>query len=54
MKKLLALVLCIAALLVIGAVVASAEVIEEAGYYIEKSPKTEEILAGQAGEGDIA
>ncbi len=54
MKKLLALVLCIAALLVIGAVVASAEVIEEQGYYMEKSPKTDEILAGQAGEGDIA
>ncbi len=54
MKKLFALVLCIAALLVIGAVVASAEVVEEQGYYMEKSPKTDEILAGQAGEGDIA
>lgn len=31
MKKLLALMLCIVTLLVIGAVVASAEVIEEAG-----------------------
>ena len=53
MKKWLVFVLCIAALLAVGTVLASAEVTEEAGYYIVKSEKTEEILAGKAGEGDI-
>ncbi len=51
MKKLLALILCIASLFLMGVLITSAaDVIEEAGYYMVKSEKTSEILAGKAGE----
>lgn len=54
MKKLFTLVLCIAAILVIGTVVASAEATEEAGFWVENATNIEEILAGEAGEREIA
>ncbi len=54
MKKLLALALCIASLFLMGVLITSAaNVIEDAGYYMVKSEKTSEILAGKAGEDSI-
>ena len=54
MKKLLALALCIASLFLVGVLITSAaNIVEEAGYYMVKSEKTDEILAGKAGEEDI-
>ncbi len=54
MKKLLALVLCITAILVVGTIVASAEITQENNYWVENAEKIDEILAGEAGERDIA
>lgn len=54
MKKLFALLLCVVAILAIGTVVASAEVIEENNFYCENATRIDEILAGEAGERDVA
>ncbi len=53
MKKLLTAVICIAALLLMGVTVASAAE-QEAGYWVQNATNIEEILAGEAGEGDVA
>ncbi len=49
MKKYFAIVLCVATLLVLGAISVSAYD-QAAGYWIVSADKTEEILAGEAGE----
>lgn len=54
MKKYFAIILCVITLLAIGTVAASAEVTEEAGFWVENAKNIEEILAGEAGERDTA
>lgn len=53
MKKLLAIVICVAALLTLG-VIATSAASQDAGYWVENATNIDEILAGQAGEGDMA
>ena len=52
MKKLLATVVCIVALIAMGVVCASAAT-QENGYWVENAENIDEILAGQAGEGEV-
>ena len=54
MKKLFALILCITAFLIIGTVAASADVVNTGEFYIVDATRIDEILAGEAGERDIA
>ncbi len=54
MKKLFALVLCIAAILIIGTIAVSAEVVNTGDFYMEEAVKIDEIMAGQAGKGTVA
>ena len=54
MKKLFALILCVAALAVLCTVTASAAMVNKDGHYTEEAKKIDEITAGQAGEGDVA
>ncbi|MBQ9779616.1 MAG: PT domain-containing protein [Clostridia bacterium] len=54
MKKLFVLMLCLAAILTIGTITASAEAVDQAGFWVQDSAKAEEVLAGEAGERDIA
>lgn len=53
MKKYLALIFCVAVLLIGGTILISAAPAEQANYWIEDAAKSEEILAGEAGERDI-
>ncbi len=53
MKKYLALIFCIAVLLIGGTILISAAPAEQQGFWIEDAVKSEEILAGEAGERDI-
>lgn len=53
MKKLLTVIICVLALMLMGAVVASAAT-QEGGYWVQNATNIEEILAGEAGEGDVA
>ncbi len=53
MKKLLTVIVCITALLLMGVTVVSATE-QQAGYWVQNATNIEEILAGEAGEGDIA
>ena len=50
MKKYMAVLICLAALLALGVLCASAEPTQEAGYWVENAEKIDEILAGEAGE----
>ena len=52
MKKYIAILVCLAALLVAGVVCASAAS-QESGYWVENAKNIEEILAGEAGEGQV-
>ena len=52
MKKYIAILFCLAALLVAGVLCTSA-VSQEAGYWVENAKNIDEILAGQAGEREI-
>ena len=52
MKKYIAILVCIAALLVAGVICASA-VSQEAGYWVENAENIDEILAGEAGEREV-
>ena len=52
MKKYIAVLVCLAALLVAGVVCASAAT-QELGYWMENAKNIEEILAGEAGEREI-
>ena len=52
MKKYIALLVCIAALLTAGILCASAAT-QEAGYWVENAKNIDEILAGEAGEREI-
>ncbi len=52
MKKYIAILVCIAALLVAGVICASAAT-QEAGYWVENAENIEEILAGEAGEREV-
>ncbi len=52
MKKYIAIVLCLSALIVAGVVCASAAT-QESGYWVENAANIEEILAGEAGEREI-
>ena len=54
MKKLFALFLCLAALVVLCTMTASAAMVNKDGHYTEEAKKIDEIMAGNAGEGDIA
>ncbi len=54
MKKYLVLILCIAALMICGTIAISAAPVDLQGFWIEDSAKAEEVLAGEAGERDIA
>ena len=53
MKKLLAAIACIVTLVALCVVCASAAPTQEAGYWVENAKNIDEILAGQAGEGEI-
>jgi len=52
MKKLIATIVCIIALVALGVVCASAAT-QENGYWVENAENIEEILAGEAGEKEI-
>ena len=52
MKKYIAILVCIAALLTAGILCASAAT-QEAGYWVENAKNIDEILAGEAGEREI-
>ena len=52
MKKYIAILVCIAALLVAGVVCASAAT-QESGYWVENAKNIDEILAGEAGEREV-
>ena len=52
MKKFIAILACIAALLVAGVVCTSAAT-QEAGYWVENAKNIDEILAGEAGEREV-
>ena len=52
MKKYIAILVCIAALLTAGILCASAAS-QESGYWVENAKNIEEILAGEAGEGQV-
>ena len=52
MKKYIAVLICLAALLVAGVVCTSAAT-QEAGYWVENAKNIDEILAGEAGEREI-
>ena len=52
MKKYIAILVCIAALLVAG-VICSSAVSQEAGYWVENAENIDEILAGEAGEREV-
>ena len=52
MKKYIAVLVCLAALLVAGVVCASAAT-QELGYWVENAKNIDEILAGEAGEREI-
>ena len=52
MKKYIAILVCIAALLTAGILCASAAT-QEAGYWVENAENIEEILAGEAGEREV-
>ena len=54
MKKLFATILCIAALVILCTLSASAAMVNKDGHYTEEAKKIDEIMAGNAGEGDIA
>ena len=53
MKKLFTFVLCLTALLILCTLTASA-VVNKDGHYTEEAKKIDEIIAGQAGEGEVA
>ena len=53
MKKLFAMILCLAALVVLCTLSASAMVNKD-GHFTEEAKKIDEIMAGNAGEGDVA
>lgn len=53
MKKLIATVVCVIALVSLCVVCASAAPIQEAGYWVENAKNIDEILAGEAGEREI-
>ena len=53
MKKLFALILCVAALTLLCTLTAFA-VVNKDGHYTEEAKKIDEIMAGQAGEGELA
>ena len=53
MKKLFAMILCLAALVVLCTLSASAMVNKD-GHYTEEAKKIDEIMAGNAGEGEVA
>ena len=53
MKKLFAFALCLTALLILCTITASA-VVNKDGHYTEEAKKIDEIIAGKAGEGDVA
>lgn len=53
MKKLFAFALCLTALLILCTITASA-VVNKDGHYTEEAKKIDEIMAGQAGEGEIS
>ena len=52
MKKYIAILVCIAALLTAGILCASAAS-QESGYWVENAKNIDEILAGEAGEGQV-
>ena len=54
MKKLFALALCLTALLILCTVTASAAMVNKDGHYTEEGAKIDEVMAGQAGEGEVA
>ena len=54
MKKLFALFLCIAALVILCTLSASAAMVNKDGHYTEEAKKIDEIMAGNAGEGEVA
>ncbi len=54
MKKYLALIFCIATLMICSTIAISAAPVEQSGFWMEDAVKSEEILAGEAGERDIA
>ena len=54
MKKYLVLILCIATLMICGTIAISAAPVDQSGFWIEDAAKSEEILAGEAGEREIA
>ena len=54
MKKLLTFVLCLTALLILCTVTASADMVNKDGHYTEEGSKIDEVMAGQAGEGEVA
>lgn len=54
MKKIFAIMLCVVAILAIGTIAASAEATEQSGFWVEDAANIEEILAGEAGEREIA
>ena len=54
MKKLFALALCLTALLILFTVTASADMVNKDGHYTEEGAKISEVMAGNAGEGDVA
>ena len=54
MKKLFALFLCIAALVILCTLSASAAMVNKDGHYTEEAENIDEIMAGNAGEGEVA
>lgn len=54
MKKFLAILICVAALLAVGVLCAAAvEPTQEASYWVVNAEKIDEILAGEAGEKSV-
>ena len=54
MKKLFTFALFLTALLILCTVTASATMVNKDGHYTEEAKKIDEIIAGNAGEGDVA
>ena len=54
MKKLFTFALCLTALLILCTVTASAAMVNKDGHYTEEGAKIDEVMAGQAGEGEVA
>ena len=54
MKKLFTFALFLTALLILCTVTASATMVNKDGHYTEEAKKIDEIIAGQAGEGEVA